>query len=50
MNQCDGCRRGLPIDSERIHHNPSDVFDWDGLDMIVCTQDMKKENSKEEKS
>jgi len=30
VNQCDGCRRGLPLDEYGIHHG-------EGYDMIACT-------------
>jgi hypothetical protein len=32
MNQCDGCRRGLPLRG-RIHFGP------EGYDLIACTAD-----------
>lgn len=32
VNQCDGCRRGLPLDENGIHVGP-------GFDMIGCTAD-----------
>ena len=35
INQCDGCRRGLPIDDEGVHFGA-------GFDMIGCTADRYK--------
>jgi len=31
VNQCDGCRRGLPLDDDGIHRGR-------GYDMIACTR------------
>lgn len=31
INQCDGCRRGLPVDADGNHYG-------DGYDMIGCTR------------
>lgn len=33
-NQCDGCRRGLPINDKGVHYNPDGSYDH-----IVCTKD-----------
>lgn len=32
VNQCDGCRRGLPLNNDGVHVGP-------GFDMIGCTKD-----------
>lgn len=37
MNQCDGCRRGLPVDKNGHHHGPGGF--WAG-DVMVCTRDL----------
>lgn len=36
MNQCDGCRRGMPL-KNGIHKMPGSTF-WDG-DAMSCTKD-----------
>lgn len=33
MNQCDGCRRGLPINAEGIHYDPQQKG-WNHLYMV----------------
>lgn len=35
MNQCDGCRRGLPKDENGLHYNPDGSYD-----MICCTKEL----------
>ena len=39
VNQCDGCRRGLPLDELGIHYG-------EGFDMIACTRE-RYENPEE---
>ena len=34
INQCDGCRRGLPRDNQGVHHGPG------SYDLIGCTADL----------
>jgi len=34
INQCDGCRRGLPLDQDGFHHDPDSNYDF-----IGCTKD-----------
>jgi hypothetical protein len=41
MNQCDGCRRGLPKSDNGIHHGPTP---WD---IICCTADRYAELERE---
>lgn len=37
INQCDGCRRGLPLDRHGVHHGPGPY------DVIGCTKDLYEE-------
>jgi hypothetical protein len=42
INQCDGCRRGLPLDERGNHYNPDGSYD-----LIGCTADRYSSHEEE---